>query len=68
VDQSATRLVGGSGLGLYICRRMAETLGARLWLAWSDGSGSEFALFIPTRAPAVPTPADDDGQSMTASV
>jgi signal transduction histidine kinase len=68
VDQSATRRVGGTGLGLYICRRMAETLGARLWLARSDGSGSEFALFLPTRAPAEPLPAVDDGQSMTASV
>ncbi len=68
VDQSATRRVGGTGLGLYICRRMAETLGARLWLARSDESGSEFALFIPTHAPAVPVPVDDDGQSMTASV
>lgn len=67
VDQSATRRVGGTGLGLYICRRMAETLGARLWLARSDGTGSEFALFVPAHASAVPV-LDGDGQSMTASV
>ena len=30
VDQSATRRVGGTGLGLYICRRMAEAIGGRL--------------------------------------
>jgi signal transduction histidine kinase len=62
VDQSATRRVGGTGLGLYICRRMAETLGARLWLARSDGSGSEFALFVPDHAPAV-RPADEEAVS-----
>lgn len=51
VDQSATRRVGGTGLGLYICRRMAETIGGRLWLARSNTGGSEFSLFIPTVPP-----------------
>ncbi|MGH2783877.1 MAG: ATP-binding protein, partial [Actinomycetota bacterium] len=32
VDQSATRTTGGTGLGLYICRGLAEALGGRLWL------------------------------------
>ncbi len=32
VDQSDTRRVGGVGMGLYICRRAAERLGARIWL------------------------------------
>jgi signal transduction histidine kinase len=49
IDQSATRMVGGTGLGLYICRKMAESIGAELWLARSDQSGSEFALFLPER-------------------
>jgi signal transduction histidine kinase len=48
VDQSATRRVGGTGLGLYICRRMAEAIGGRLTLARSDATGSEFSLFVPT--------------------
>ena len=47
VDQSATRRVGGTGLGLYICAKMADTIGARLWLASSAEGGSEFALFLP---------------------
>jgi signal transduction histidine kinase len=68
VDQSATRRVGGTGLGLYICRRMAEALGARLWLARSDGAGSEFALSVPARAPGEAAPVGDDDQSITASV
>ena len=48
VDQSATRSVGGAGLGLYICRRMAEAIGGRVWLEKSDEQGSTFSLWIPT--------------------
>jgi len=51
VDQSATRRVGGTGLGLYICNRMAESIGGRLWLARSDGEGSAFSLFVPSTPP-----------------
>ena len=49
VDQSSTRAVGGTGLGLYICRAMADALGARIWLDRSDESGSVFALWLPLR-------------------
>ena len=48
VDQSATRQVGGVGMGLYICQRAAERLGARIWLERSDASGSVFAVRLPT--------------------
>lgn len=49
VDQSSTRTVGGTGLGLYICRTMAEALEGRIWLDHSDEKGSVFGLWIPTR-------------------
>ncbi|MGH2727037.1 MAG: sensor histidine kinase, partial [Actinomycetota bacterium] len=54
VDQSATRVAGGTGLGLYICRGLAEALGGRLWLERSDldGGGSVFSLWLPARRPA----------------
>jgi signal transduction histidine kinase len=52
VDSSATRTVGGTGLGLYICRKTAETLGGRLWLERSGPEGTSFALWLPERAPA----------------
>jgi signal transduction histidine kinase len=48
IDQSDTRRVGGVGMGLYICRRAAERLGARIWLDRSDASGSVFAVCLPT--------------------
>lgn len=55
VDQTATRKVGGAGLGLYICRKLAGALGGRLWLESSDASGSEFSLWIPTMGATRPT-------------
>jgi signal transduction histidine kinase len=51
IDQSATRTVGGAGLGLYICRRMAEAIGGRVWLEQSDEDGSTFCLWVPTQVP-----------------
>jgi signal transduction histidine kinase len=72
VDQSATRRVGGTGLGLYICRRMADALGARIWLARSDPAGSEFSLFLPERPPEQPERVSTErpaiAQSITARV
>jgi signal transduction histidine kinase len=52
VDQSLTRLVGGAGMGLYICRKAAESLGGRVWLERSDATGSVFCLWVPFDASA----------------
>lgn len=49
VDQSSTRAVGGTGLGLYICRTMAEAIKARIWLDSSNENGSVFALWVPLK-------------------
>jgi signal transduction histidine kinase len=50
VDSSTTRPAGGTGLGLYIARRLAEELGAKLWLERSDEQGSEFRISVPSGA------------------
>ena len=48
VDGGFTRKVGGTGLGLYICRRLSETIGARVWLERSEpGKGSTFCMWLP---------------------
>lgn len=51
VDSSATRSVGGTGLGLYICRTMADAIGGRLWLERSGADGTVFRVFIPGHPP-----------------
>ena len=54
VDSSATRAVGGTGLGLYICRRMTDSIGGRLWLERSSDSGTVFCLWVPLSPPQGP--------------
>jgi signal transduction histidine kinase len=53
VDQSSTRKVGGTGLGLYICRRLGEAIGGRVWLERSGPDGSVFSLWLPLTTPQV---------------
>jgi signal transduction histidine kinase len=75
VDSSHTRRQGGTGLGLYICKMMADAIGARIWLARSDAGGSEFCVFVPEhRSDGGDAGGDDPGdataidQSITARV
>lgn len=47
IDNSATRAVGGTGLGLYITRSIVESLGGRLWVESVVGKGSKFFFTLP---------------------
>lgn len=62
LDQSVTRTVGGTGLGLYICRQLAERMGATLELAETIGGGATFIVGLnrsmsPTPPVGGPVPA-----------
>ncbi|GAC1444798.1 MAG: hypothetical protein NVSMB55_22420 [Mycobacteriales bacterium] len=54
VDGSATRRVGGLGLGLSFVRRLAEDAGFPLSFTSTVGTGSEFSLDLPISAEPVP--------------
>lgn len=47
VDNKNTREIGGTGLGLYLSRRLAEIMGGRIWVESNYGHGSTFFLELP---------------------
>ncbi|ABI88390.1 response regulator [Burkholderia ambifaria] len=67
VEAGQGRRQGGTGLGLTICRMLAELMGGSIAIRSTPGVGSVFAVTLPARsvaaasdAPALP-PASDDG-------
>jgi signal transduction histidine kinase len=47
LDGSSTRSTGGTGLGLYVTRRIVEAHGGRVWCQSRLGQGSRFAFTLP---------------------
>ena len=46
-DNSQTRTVGGTGLGLYLVKQRVEAMGGKVWAESSFGEGSTFYLSFP---------------------
>lgn len=47
VDNSDTREIGGTGLGLYLSRRLVEALNGRIWVESQYKQGSTFYVELP---------------------
>ncbi len=47
-DPQMVRGVGGTGLGLYICRELIDRMGGRIWVEPNDDKGSTFFFELQT--------------------
>ncbi len=47
VDSTATRTIGGTGLGLFICKMIIELYQGRIWAESEVGKGSTFYINLP---------------------
>jgi signal transduction histidine kinase len=48
LDESAKRKYGGTGLGLYYARKIAEMMGGKLWFEPNEQGGSVFYFSLPS--------------------
>ncbi|GAB3116330.1 ATP-binding protein [Novispirillum itersonii] len=55
-DTSISRRFGGAGLGLAICRRLAEQMGGGITVTSTPGAGSRFTLSLPLETVDAPAP------------
>lgn len=72
VDNSATRTIGGTGLGLFICRKIVELYQGRIWVDSELEKGSTFYINLPRltsqRAEQLQATAAADSQNIAPTI
>jgi signal transduction histidine kinase len=53
VEQKATRRATGTGLGLTVCRRLANLMGGDVAVTSEPGQGTTFTVTLPMKAPHI---------------
>lgn len=61
LDGSSTRHYGGTGLGLSLCKKLAQSLGGKISVSSELGAGSVFSLLLPVRPPESPLSINSPG-------
>ncbi|MCA1855018.1 sensor histidine kinase [Massilia oculi] len=61
IEHPLQRRSKGTGLGLPLCRKLADLLHGRVEVASTEGQGSTFALILPRRMPDQATQPSQDG-------
>ena len=53
LDPDQRRGIGGTGLGLYICRELVRSMGGRIWVESEAGRGTTVSFELPAEPVAV---------------
>jgi K+-sensing histidine kinase KdpD len=70
LDQSSTRRQGGTGLGLHLCRQLAQAVGGEMTVSETPGGGCTFTLVVPAavaETPPAAAPEEFDAFAATAT-